>query len=107
MPRTFAYVRVSTTEQTTENQIQEISAAGFKVEPYRIVTETISGSTPIAGRKGFKRLVDKLETGDVLIVTKLDRLGRNAIDVSSTVAMLEEMGIRVHCLVYPAINNVK
>ena len=45
MPRTFAYVRVSTTEQTTENQIQEISAAGFKVEPYRIVTETISGST--------------------------------------------------------------
>ena len=98
MPRTFAYVRVSTTEQTTENQIQEISAAGFKVEPYRIVTETISGSTPIAGRKGFKRLVDKLETGDVLIVTKLDRLGRNAIDVSSTVAMLEEMGIRVHCL---------
>lgn len=98
MPRTFAYVRVSTTEQTTENQIQEISAAGFKVEPYRIVTETISGSTPIAGRKGFKRLVDKLETGDVLIVTKLDRLGRNAIDVSSTVARLEEMGIRVHCL---------
>ena len=98
MPRTFAYVRVSTTEQTTENQTQEISAAGFKVEPYRIVTETISGSTPIAGRKGFKRLVDKLETGDVLIVTKLDRLGRNAIDVSSTVAKLEEMGIRVHCL---------
>ena len=98
MPRTFAYVRVSTTEQATENQIQEISAAGFKVEPYRIVTETISGSTPIAGRKGFKRLVDKLETGDVLIVTKLDRLGRNAIDVSATVAMLEEMGIRVHCL---------
>ena len=98
MPRTFAYVRVSTTEQTTENQIQEISAAGFKVEPYRIVTETIFGSIPIAGRKGFKRLVDKLETGDVLIVTKLDRLGRNAIDVSSTVAMLEEMGIRVHCL---------
>ena len=42
--------------------------------------------------------MDKLETGDVLIVTKLDRLGRNAIDVSSTVAKLEEMGIRVHCL---------
>jgi putative DNA-invertase from lambdoid prophage Rac len=32
MPRTFAYVRVSTTWQTTDNQIQEIEAAGFKVD---------------------------------------------------------------------------
>ena len=39
MPRTFAYVRVSTTGQTTENQIQEIEAAGFHVEPRRIVTD--------------------------------------------------------------------
>ncbi len=44
MPRTFAYVRVSTVGQTTENQIQEIEAAGFRVEPRRVVTETISGS---------------------------------------------------------------
>lgn len=53
MPRTFAYVRVSTIGQTTENQIQEIEAAGFQVEPRRIVTETISGSTAIAQRRGF------------------------------------------------------
>ena len=77
MPRTFAYVRVSTTGQTTENQIQEIEAAGFHVEPRRIVTETISGSVAIAQRRGFSRLMDKLEAGDVLIVTKLDRLGRD------------------------------
>ena len=76
MPRTFAYVRVSTTGQTTENQIQEIEAAGFHVESRRIVTETISGSTAIAQRRGFSRLMDKLESGDILIVTKLDRLGR-------------------------------
>lgn len=36
--------------------------------------------------------------GDVLVVTKLDRLGRNAIDVQQTVGMLEGKGIRVHCL---------
>ena len=39
-----------------------------------------------------------MEKGDVLIVTKLDRLGRDAIDVSTTVAKLEGIGIRVHCL---------
>lgn len=98
MPRTFAYVRVSTAGQTVENQLREIEAAGFQVEPRRIVTETISGSTAIAQRPGFSRLIDRLEAGDVLIVTKLDRLGRDAIDVSSTVKMLAGMGVRVHCL---------
>ncbi len=34
----------------------------------------------------------------MLIVTKLDRLGRDAVDVATTVAKLEKMGIRVHCL---------
>jgi len=52
MSRTFAYVRVSTTEQNSENQIKEIEDAGFKVEPHRIISETISGSMPTARRKG-------------------------------------------------------
>lgn len=98
MPRTFAYARVSTTGQTVENQLREIEAAGFHVEPHRIVTETISGSTAIAQRRNFSKLMDRLECGDVLIVTKLDRLGRDAIDVSSTVKTLATIGVRVHCL---------
>jgi putative DNA-invertase from lambdoid prophage Rac len=44
------------------------------------------------------RLLDKLEQDDVLIVAKLDRLGRNAIDVGATVAKLAGAGVRVHCL---------
>ncbi len=98
MSRTFAYVRVSTLEQMTENQILEIEAAGFKIEPHRIILETVSGSRAISQRKGFSRLVDKMEKGDILVVTKLDRLGRDAIDVSMTVERLENIGIRVHCL---------
>ena len=98
MPRTFAYVRVSTTGQTTDNQLGEIAAAGFTIEPRRIVTETISGSVATARRRGFTRLLDRLEAGDVLVVTRLDRLGRNAMDVGSTVAKLAETGVRVHCL---------
>ena len=98
MSRTFAYARVSTSEQEVGNQVAEITAAGFAVEPHRIITETISGSVAISQRPEFTRLLDKMEHGDVLIVTKLDRLGRDAIDVASTVARLEELGIRVHCL---------
>ena len=44
------------------------------------------------------RLLDRLEQEDVLIVTKMDRLGRNAIDVATTLAKLADMGVRVHCL---------
>ena len=98
MSRVFAYCRVSTQDQTTENQVLEIANAGFSVTPRRTVTETISGSVPASERKGFGQLINKLETGDVLVVTKLDRLGRNAMDVRATVEALTGMGVRVHCL---------
>ncbi len=98
MVRTFAYLRVSTTEQTTENQLREIEAAGFAISTRRVVSETVSGSSALEQRPGFMRLLDRLEEGDVLVVTKLDRLGRNAMDVTTTVAKLADMGVRVHCL---------
>jgi putative DNA-invertase from lambdoid prophage Rac len=46
---------------------------------------------------------DRMENGDVLIVTKLDRLGRNAMDIRKTVEQLATSDIRVHC---PALGGV-
>ena len=98
MTRVFAYCRVSTAEQTTDNQIQEIAASGFQIDSRRIIAETVSGSAAAMERKGFLTLLNKLESGDVLVVTKLDRLGRNAMDVRATVERLSSVGVRVHCL---------
>jgi len=42
--------------------------------------------------------LDKLEASDVLVVSRIDRLGRNSIDVQQTVNRLQAMGVRVHCL---------
>ena len=98
MARTFAYLRVSCVGQTTENQVHEIEAAGFKVEPRRVISETVSGSSAIEQRPGFMKLMDRLEREDVLIVTKMDRLGRNAIDVATIVEKLSGIGVRVYCL---------
>lgn len=63
-----------------------------------MISETISGSVAAVERPGFAKLLDKLEAGDVLVVTKLDRLGRNAMDVRATVEALAGLGVRVHCL---------
>lgn len=98
MSRTFLYCRVSTSNQFTENQVQEVKAAGFNVQASRVVEETVSGSVAAKERAGFQKLLERMESGDVLIVTKLDRLGRNAMDVRQTVEHLAENGIRVHCL---------
>ncbi len=98
MSRVFAYCRVSTTDQTTQNQSLEIQAAGFAIQSHRLIEESISGSVAAKERPGFNKLIERLESGDVLVVTKLDRLGRNAMDVRATVEHLSNSGVRVHCL---------
>jgi putative DNA-invertase from lambdoid prophage Rac len=104
MSRTFAYFRVSTADQAPDNLVQETAAACFAVTKARTIFETVSGSVAAKQRKEFARLLHKLETGDVLIVTKLDRLGCNAMDVCVTVEQLESAGVRVHFLALGSID---
>jgi putative DNA-invertase from lambdoid prophage Rac len=75
-----------------------VSAAGFAVDKRPIVRETVSRSSSLEQRPGFLKLVDRFEPDDVLVVTKMDRLGRNAIDVAQTVEKLTSIGVKVHCL---------
>jgi len=102
MGRTFAYCRVSTSEQTTDNQILAIRQAGFDVLDSRIVSEIVSGGMLAMQRTGFANMVNhKLECGDLLVVLKLDRLGRDNIDVQQTITMLVDKGIDVVSLDLP------
>jgi DNA invertase Pin-like site-specific DNA recombinase len=91
---TFAYGRVSTKDQTTENQRQEIERAGYQVD-YWYADEGISGKTPAAERPQFRRLLDQIRDGEQLVVSKLDRLGRDAMDVSATIKALASRRIEV------------
>ncbi|MBO7750341.1 recombinase family protein [Burkholderia pseudomallei] len=104
MSRTFLYARVSTAEQTTDNQLLEAAGAGFAILPRHTIAETISGSVPAAERPGFSKLLDRLDDGDTLVVTKLDRLGRNTTDVLATVDRLGVMGVHVHCLALKGVD---
>ncbi|EGA64511.1 recombinase family protein [Vibrio brasiliensis] len=100
--RIFSYCRVSTTEQSTENQIIAIRQRGYEIIESRVVSETVSGSVEAMKRDKFKMLVEhQLESGDMLVVLKLDRLGRDNIDVQKTITMLGDRGIKVVCLDLP------
>ena len=101
MSRHFLYCRVSTAEQTTANQILAAEKAGYTVKPSRIVEEQISGTVPAMERPKFAELVGKLEEEDLLIVTKMDRLGRNAADIDRTIEMLRAKGVRVIAMDLP------
>lgn len=99
--RTFLYARVSVDDLTTQNQVEAVKRAGYEVRPSRVIEEVISGATPAMDRPQFVKLVDKLEEGDCLVVTKIDRLGRDNIDVQKTVTMLLGMGVKLICLDLP------
>ena len=95
LQRVFAYARVSTVEQLTENQREQIARAGYDIAPKRFIEEQISGSVPSAQRPGFQRLLERMDEGDTLVVTKLDRIGRDSIDVQQTVERFQSEGIRL------------
>ncbi|WP_279486053.1 recombinase family protein [Aeromonas veronii] len=105
--RTFAYCRVSTAEQDTETQILAIRKAGYEVQDSRIISEVVSGGMQAMQRPEFKALVEhKLEAGDRLVVLKLDRLGRDSIDIQTTIKQLQEKQIEVVSLDMPTVKNI-
>lgn len=89
----FGYGRVSTAEQTADNQRLEIERAGYAVEYW--FSDTVSGKAHAAQRKQFSALLGKLRTRDILVVSKLDRLGRDAPDVLATIKSLAEVSVEV------------
>ena len=96
---TFAYSRVSTNLQTNANQIMEIEGAGYQIDA--CYSDTISGKVPANERPEFAAMLSSIERtkkSKRLIVTKLDRLGRDAPDVMAIVKHLMGVGCAVKVL---------
>ena len=92
--RLFGYARVSTSQQSLEIQINTLKAAG--VITSRILADKVSGQN--MEREGIKLLLIKVERGDRVLVTRLDRLGRNTADMIDLVNQFDALGVSVHFL---------
>ncbi|MFT8420535.1 MAG: recombinase family protein [Gluconacetobacter sp.] len=91
----YGYARVSTDEQTNDPQIQELTRQGISEE--QIFMEKISGSILAKRRPVLSSLLVQMQADDCLTVVKLDRLGRNAVDVLSLIDDLQgrKIGVRI------------
>lgn len=92
----YGYARVSTDDQKTDSQQNDLEAAGIQRE--NILTEKVSGGVRAAARPGLSALLARLQVGDTLTVTKLDRLGRDAPDTLGLIRDLRERGVGVRIL---------
>ncbi|WP_028453232.1 recombinase family protein [Chitinilyticum aquatile] len=90
---TIAYLRVSTDDQTTENQRQQIAARYSISKWFR--DEAISGTVRASERPALKECLGYLREGDTLVVAAIDRLGRNTVDVLHTVEAIQAKGASV------------
>lgn len=92
----ISYLRVSTDEQNARNQIQQIEAAGYTVEAdFQFCDEGLSGSIPASKRPALNEAIKMARKGDVFVVVAIDRLGRDAVDVLTTVKTLADKGVKV------------
>jgi DNA invertase Pin-like site-specific DNA recombinase len=92
--RIFGYGRVSTSQQSLDLQMAALKKAG--VESSRIFTDKITGSH--SDRPGLNLLRVKVEKGDVILVTKLDRLGRDTADMINLIKEFDASDVSIRFL---------
>jgi len=92
--RLFGYARVSTSQQSLDIQVNALKEAGVKES--RIFTDIATGSN--ARRDGLTLLRQKVEEHDVILVKKLDRLGRDTVDMVQLVKEFNDIGVYLRFL---------
>ena len=95
MKTTYGYARVSTVGQTLEAQLDGLKAAGCQ----RIFREKVSGAR--ADRRELNRMLGALAAGDVVVVTRIDRLARSTFDLFAIVKSIVDRKAQFRSLAEP------
>lgn len=95
----FHYSRVSLEEQTTENQKLVVESSGYSIDHW-YSDKGVSGGVKALDRPEFAAMFAQLTQGSVLVVNSVDRIGRDTIDVLSTIDACAAKGAKVCVLAY-------
>jgi DNA invertase Pin-like site-specific DNA recombinase len=92
----LGYARVSTGHQSLDQQLDALTAAG--VNPKRVYRDKLSATSTREQRPGLAALLDYARPGDAIVVVGIDRLGRNAAEVMTTIRELRDREIVLRSL---------
>jgi DNA invertase Pin-like site-specific DNA recombinase len=92
----IGYARVSTGHQSLDQQLDALTAAG--IDPKRVYSDKLSGTSTREQRPGLGALLDYARPGDAIVVVGIDRLGRNAAEVMTTIRDLGQRDIVLRSL---------
>ena len=104
-----AYMRISTAKESQKHDRQEkaisdyASANGFEINMW--VKDTVSGKTAAETRPNYQHMKGQLPSGSILIVSDLDRLGRDATDTIAEIKNLQQRGVRLIALDVPYLSD--
>src|SRR6201988_3759624 len=92
----LGYARLSTGHQSLDRQLDALTAAG--VNPKRVYSDKLSGASTREQRPGLASLLGYARPGDAIVVVGIDRLGRNAAEVMTTIRELRDREIVLRSL---------
>lgn len=101
----FAYLRVSTDQQSISNQRNHIESLGFNIDQW-FEDEAVSGTTEALKRKGLSSLLAQAQEGDCIIAVEVSRLGRSTSDVLNLIDILKKRKIKLRIVNLDGIDLV-
>lgn len=95
----IGYARVSSKEQNLERQIKALEGIS------KVFSDKVSGQS--TERPQLQAMLDYLREGDIVVVTELDRLGRNSKDLTSLMNQIQQKGATLEVLNLPSMNGIE
>ncbi len=95
----LGYVRVSTTEQNIARQVEQLNHCE------KVFVDKMSGST--IERPGLEEMMAYIRDGDIIVVSELERLGRNNEDLTKIMNTIQQKGATLDVLNLPVLNGIE
>lgn len=95
----IGYIRVSSTEQNLDRQIEQLSGV------FKVFSDKISGK--YTDRPGLKSLLSFIREGDIVVVSELDRLGRNNKELTEVMSIIQSKGATIEILSLPSLSGIE
>lgn len=95
----IGYIRVSSVNQNLDRQIENLS------DVFKVFSDKLSGSN--SNRPGLNALLSFIREGDIVVVSELDRLGRNNKELTEVMSMIHSKGATIEILNFPSLSGIE